>query len=283
MLEFLVLGRLELRMRTKPATPTARKHRQLLSLLLLNADHTIGVTELIRGLWDDTPPRSAHITLQSYVAHLRRQLADGLEVNMNTAKEILVTTGGGYLVRTSGCYFDLHEYRGLSREGAEHLASGSPDRALDVLGKALAHWRGRALADVQASPVLAAEINRLEESRLRTAEQYLDAALRLSRDREHLDELSHLCLMHPLHENFHLAHMVALYRCGLRADALRIFRRLRDETVSQLGLEPTVVMQRLHEAILRSDDELMRVKADDRFGVGRSLTGPRAPAKTMAR
>ena len=278
-MDFLVLGPLELRLRANPATPTARKHQQLLSLLLLNADHTVGVDDLIRGLWDNTPPQSAHITLQSYVAHLRKQIADGLDVDMSTAKSILVTTGSGYLFRTAGCYFDLHEYHRLRREGVEMLTSGNLDQAFESFRKALSHWRGHALADVHPSRVLAAEINRLEESRLRTVEQYLDTGLRLGRDREHLDELSHLCFTHPLHENFHLANMVALYRCGLRSDALRIFRRLRDETVRQLGLDPTLIMQRLHEAVLRSDDELLRVSADDPFGVSRSVLAPRTPAK----
>ena len=67
-----------------------------------------------------------------------------------------------------------------------------------------------------------------------------------------------------------------------KSQALRsydVFRRLRDETVRQLGLDPTLIMQRLHEAVLRSDDELLRVSADDPFGVSRSVLAPRTPAK----
>lgn len=270
MMGFLVLGPLELRLQANAVTPTARKHRQLLSLLLLHAEHTVGVNDLIRGLWDNNPPRSAHITLQTYVAHLRKQIAHGLHADMSTAKAILVTTGSGYLLRTSGGYFDLHEYRRRRHEGTELLGSGMVEQAFESVKKALSHWRGHALADVQPSRVLASEINRLEESRLRTIEQYLDAALRLGREREHLDELSDLCVTHPLNENFHLANMVALYRCGLRTDALRTFRLLRNESVSQLGLEPTVMIQRLHETILHSDDELLQVSMDKPFGVSSS-------------
>lgn len=282
MMDIFVLGPLQLRLRAKPATPTARKHRQLLSLLLLNAGHTVNVEDLIRGLWDDTPPRSAHITLQTYIAHLRKQIANGLDVDMNAAKEILVTTGSGYLLQSPVGYFDLQEYRGLRRDGAKLLASGTPAQAFESLRKALSHWRGRALADVQPSRVLAAEIDRLEESKLRTVEEYLDFALRLGRNREHLDELSDLCVAHPLNENFHLANMVALYRCNLRADALRTFRRLWDTTVNQLGLEPTTVIQRVHDAILHSDDELLWVSMDNPFGVGpfiRASTPDRALAR----
>lgn len=283
MIDFRVLGPLELRLRANVATPTARKHRQLLSLLLLHADHTVGVDDLIRGMWDNTPPRTAHITLQTYVAHLRKQIAVGLDADMRTAKAILVTTGSGYLLRTSGYYFDLRDYRSLGSDGTKLLDSGKPEQAFKVLRKALSHWRGSALADVQPSRVLATEINRLEESRLRTVEQYLDAALRLGRDRAHLDELSDLCIAHPLHENFHLANMVALYRCGLRTAALRIFRLLRSETANHLGLEPTVAMQRLHESILRSDDELLEVCTDEPFGVSPSVIGLRPRAKMLAR
>ena len=282
MIDFLVLGPLRLLLRNSPATPPARKPRQLLSLLLLNADHTVDVADLIRGLWDNTPPPSAHITLQTYVAHLRKRIAFGLDADMPAAKTILVTTGSGYMLKSAQGYFDLREYRDLSRAGGNLLMSGRVEEAFQSLRKALAQWRGRALADVQPSRVLAAEIDRLEESRLRTLEQYLDAALRLGRDRELLDQLADLCTAHPLNENFHLGNMVALYRCGLRADALRTYRRMWDETVSQLGLEPTTRMQRLHEAMLRSDDELFLVAVENPFGLSRSVLDANRPVRFLA-
>jgi DNA-binding SARP family transcriptional activator len=270
-----VLGALRLEFGGRSVTPTARKPRQLLSLLLLNADRTVSVTSLIRGLWDGEPPQSAHITLQTYIVHLRKQIADGLGANIGEAKKILVTTDGGYLLKRPEGYFDLVGYRELSRDGRSLLESGSNEDALHSLQQALMQWRGRALSDVQPTGTLAAEVDRLEESRLRTMEQYLDAALRLGREREHLDELSELCAEHPLNENLHFVYIVALYRCGLRFDALRMFRQHRDQSVEQLGLEPTKRIQRLHAAMLRGEEEtLLQLEPANPFGLSSVAVSP---------
>ena len=50
--------------------------------------------------------------------------------------------------------------------------------------------------------------------------------------------------------------MVALYRCGRQAEALRAYADLRATLVEQLGIDPSPALGRLQEAILRQDPEL---------------------------
>jgi tetratricopeptide (TPR) repeat protein len=50
--------------------------------------------------------------------------------------------------------------------------------------------------------------------------------------------------------------MVALYRCGRQAEALRAYTDLRETLVGQLGIDPSPALGRLQAAILRQDPQL---------------------------
>ena len=51
-------------------------------------------------------------------------------------------------------------------------------------------------------------------------------------------ELETLTTNHPLRERFWSQRLLALYRCGRQADALRAYRELRTTLIDQLGIEP---------------------------------------------
>jgi DNA-binding SARP family transcriptional activator len=52
--------------------------------------------------------------------------------------------------------------------------------------------------------------------------------------------------------------MLALWRSGRRAEALRAYADLRAATLDELGVEPGPVSQDLYLAILRGDDRMAR-------------------------
>jgi hypothetical protein len=60
----------------------------------------------------------------------------------------------------------------------------------------------------------------------------------------------------PLRERFWGQLIVALYRAGRQADAVRAYQRARDVLVEQLGLEPGVDLRRLEAAVLARDSAL---------------------------
>src|SRR5690606_14828993 len=66
---------------------------------------------------------------------------------------------------------------------------------------------------------------------------------------------------YPLHENFHRHLMLALYRCGRKAEALAVMRRLRTRLVEELGLEPSPFLVQMEQDILRGEPSLDRPQA----------------------
>ena len=112
---------------------------------------------------------------------------------------------------------------------------------------------GPALADLDELPFASAEQARLEEHRLDVVESRVDAQLACGRHQETVAELEALTTEHPLRERFWFQRLLALYRAGRQADALRAYRELRSVLVGQLGIEPGPRLRDLETRILRQD------------------------------
>ena len=112
-----------------------------------------------------------------------------------------------------------------------------------------------ALADCADIPFARAEAARLEELRSAATEDRIEAELEL----DHADlvaELEALVAQHPLRERLRAQLMVALYRSGRQAEALRVYHETREILVEELGLEPGRALQRLERAVLIQDPAL---------------------------
>ena len=105
------------------------------------------------------------------------------------------------------------------------------------MSEGLGLWRGRALADVDDAPFVRVEAARLEEARLAALESRVDAQLARGSEVELIGELEALTAAHPLRERFWSQRMLALYRVGRQADALRSCRKLGAMLVEELGIE----------------------------------------------
>ncbi|MEV5336771.1 AfsR/SARP family transcriptional regulator [Streptomyces werraensis] len=255
-----VLGALSVRENGISVTPTAPKPRQVLALLALHADQVVPVAALIDELWGDRPPRSARTTLQTYVLQLRELIAaavarDGDGAARRCAKDVLVTSPGGYLLHAAGGTIDVCEFERLAGTGYRAMDAGDFTAAARQLRDALSLWTGSALADVQTGPQLEMEARRLEESRLCALDQRIEADLRLGRHRELLGELTVLVRRYRTHENLHGQFMLALHRSGRRSEALEVYQRLRTALVRELGLEPSAGLRRMQRSILMSGPE----------------------------
>ncbi|MFI5621700.1 BTAD domain-containing putative transcriptional regulator [Streptomyces sp. NPDC051567] len=259
-----VLGALAVRENGISITPTAPKPRQVLALLALHADQVVPVSALIEELWGGEPPRSARTTLQTYVLQLRALIATALEETEGgrTAKDVLVTLPGGYLLSSGGGRSDVREFDRLAGTGYRAMDAGDFPGAARLLREALGLWSGPAFADVQGGVQLDMETRRLEETRLCALDQRIDADLRLGRHRELLAELTVLASRYRTHENLHGQFMLALYRSGRRGEALDVYQRLRATLVRDLGLEPSAALRRLQRSILMAGPEHVAEAAD---------------------
>ncbi|MGW4796908.1 BTAD domain-containing putative transcriptional regulator, partial [Nonomuraea sp. NPDC004297] len=87
-------------------------------------------------------------------------------------------------------------------------------------------------------------------------EECLELELQLGRHRELLPELAALTGEHPLREGLWALRMLALYRCGSKAEALELYRTARATFVTELGLEPGPPLRLMERAVLTDDASL---------------------------
>jgi DNA-binding SARP family transcriptional activator/energy-coupling factor transporter ATP-binding protein EcfA2 len=213
--------------------------------LVINAGEAVSTERLIEFVWGDDPPPTARKSLQVYVSRLRRVLG-----------ETAVTySPGGYLLRVDDGRIDARRFERLAEEG-RRLMSTDPQASFDLLDQALSLWRGSPLSDIDAEGDLIPYIERLDEARQAALEDRIESALALGRHAELVGELRTLVEAHPLRERLWGQLMVALYRSGRQAEALRAFQRCRQILAEELGIEPSLPLQQLEERILQQDPAL---------------------------
>jgi DNA-binding SARP family transcriptional activator len=219
--------------------------------LLVNANRVVSVSDCIEELWEQNPPISAVATLQTYVMQLRRLFRATRDSRLPDGR--LITCDRGYSFVVQPTELDAQVFNERLQKGEAALAMADDRAAVRSLRSSLCLWRGPALVDVQAGPILAVRLAGLDELRLSVLQKRIEADLRLGAHHELLSELRVLTGQYPLHENLHAQFMLALYRSGRQVDALQVFGRLRRVLGSELGLAPSPQISRLHEAMLASD------------------------------
>src|SRR5829696_5720364 len=224
MLEFRVLGPLEVREEGQPIEFGRQKQRALLALLLLRRGEVVSTDALVEGLWGEDPPRTARAALQNYVSQLRAALGPGTVVSQT----------GGYALEAGPEQFDLSRFERLLAEG-RNAPVAERER---MLQEALALWRGPPLAGLEFEPFAAAECLRLEELRAGAVEDLVDAKLALGGGPELVAELETLIARNPFRERLRGQLMLALYRAGRQVRALETYRETRRTLLEELGIEP---------------------------------------------
>jgi DNA-binding SARP family transcriptional activator len=242
MLEFRILGPLEVWDGQRRLSLGGPKQRGVLALLLLDAGRVVSSDRLIDLLWGENPPATAAGSLQNFVSQLRKIVGG----------DLLTTTPPGYRLEIAPEQLDLERFRRL----VEKARPLPPAERAATLGEALSLWRGPPLQDLAFEQFAQNEIGRLEELRLAVLEQRLEADLEAGRHGELVAELEGLVSEHPLREGFRRQLMLALYRSGRQAEALDVYQQGRSVLVEQLGIEPSAALHRLHGAILRQDPNL---------------------------
>jgi YVTN family beta-propeller protein len=244
--EYRILGPLQLVREGRPLTVDAPKQRALLGVLLLHANEVVPSERLVDELWGESPPATALKTLQVYVSQLRKTLGG------NT----IVTRGHGYAAAVDADALDLTRFRTIVADARRLLHEGRIGDAAETYARALALWRGDALAEVNFQSTGRREADSLDELRVTVVEEWIDCELALGRHAQVLEQVEKLVERHPYRERLREQLMLALYRSGRQAEALEAYRRARRALVENLGLEPAERLQELERAILRHDPSL---------------------------
>jgi len=245
---FRILGPVEAWTGREWATISAAKQRSVLAALLLRPGALVPTDALIDEVWPSGPPAKAANLVSVYVHHLRRLIGD-------SGAQVLVTRPPGYLVVLGPGDLDADRFVALAADGRQALASGAPDRAVELLTEALGLWRGGALADVPVTPLVAAEADRLRESWTEATELRAEANLARGRYAEVVPEVRRLLADHQLRERLWLLLMRALCGAGRQAEALEVYEQARTTISEELGVDPGTELRQLHLQILSADSE----------------------------
>lgn len=255
---FRILGALEAHTGTHPLHLGPLKQRVVLGLLLCRANRIVSVDAFCEALWSGAPPRTAHKNLQVYVSALRKALRGDEERGCpgDGHQQVLVRRPPGYVIHVQAEQLDLLRFEELARGGRLAMRSGDSTQAAHLLGTAVGMWRGPALSDLASVPALASEAEQLEDRYLTVYEDWCQAELALGHHAQHVDDIDELARRHPYRERLRHAQMLALYQSGRQAEALAQFDAMRQGLVRNLGMQPSPVLGRLYEAMLRGDPSL---------------------------
>ncbi|MCC3776523.1 AfsR/SARP family transcriptional regulator [Streptomyces sp. UNOB3_S3] len=220
------------------------KVSQTLALLLIRANEIVTTDSLIRELWRGDAPRSALNTVQTYIHHARKLLAQ------EGCDPLLTLRPGGYMMRVDPEAVDIKVFEGLVAQARADLRACRLESAEAALGRALDIWRGPLLVNVPTGDVLSSRIARLEDIRVRALELRIELWAALGRQRDAIAELRVLVHDYPLNESFHGQLISALHQAGRRAEALQAYRKMHRILWDELGLEPSGDVQRLHQEML---------------------------------
>jgi DNA-binding SARP family transcriptional activator len=273
--EFGVLGPLEVRCGSDVVPIRRGLPRTILVMLVLRRGHTVTSDFLVDVLWGDELPRNPANALQIQVSYLRKTLG-GADPS---GSAVLETRAGGYALVVEPEQIDAHRFEVASRSFTALTALRSEAELLDALDeaeRALALWRGDALEDVASLEFARGEIARLDELRWAATERWVDLKLRLGRHGDTIGVLAELVGKMPLRERLHEQLVLALYRSGRQADALRAYGDARRTLVEELGIEPGADLRDLERRILQQDPSLDWAPADEpppAAGVERSPPG----------
>jgi class 3 adenylate cyclase/DNA-binding SARP family transcriptional activator/WD40 repeat protein len=243
--QFLVLGPFEVLVGGHAVALGGPRQRLVLAGLLANANAVVPSDRMIDIVWGDEPPGAALSTLQKYVHRLRASLGDRL-----------LTRAPGYLLRVDVGESDSSQFEVLLADATRLTTAGELNDAIATFDAALGLWRGPAWAEFADFDFARAEVARLDGLRATAIEDRMEVALAAGGHGEAIGELQATVARYPLRERPRAQLMLALYRSGRHADALRAYDVFRRYLGEEVGLEPSASLAQLADAMLLQQPEL---------------------------
>jgi EAL domain-containing protein (putative c-di-GMP-specific phosphodiesterase class I)/DNA-binding SARP family transcriptional activator/CheY-like chemotaxis protein len=232
------------------------KQRAVLAVLALEAGKLVTADTLCELVWDEDQPASPSATLQSLISRLRGALATASGGAVHAGRDALRTREPGWVLDVEPAAVDALRFQELVIRARRRSGRGEAAAAAEDLAAAIGLWRGAALVDVVDAGYLARQATRLNVARLDALEDLAEAELAIGRPAEALARMEMHVDENPLRERGWRLLMVALYRLGRQAAALRAFQQLRTILSDELGLEPSPELREIEQRILRHDPAL---------------------------
>lgn len=244
MLEFRILGPLEIRVEEERLKLSGSKRQIVLSALLLADGTPVSLDRLIDAVWGQHAPATAAKQIRNATSDLRR-------IHPELGR-MLARVGDGYQLHADEGQLDSRRFIRQAAKARQLLQEGDSAEALGEFRSALSLWRGPALTGLGA-PALQAQVARLGELRLAVMEECVQLELAHGLHQSVVGELSVWVAEHPLRERLVAQLMLALYRSGAQARALNLYEQTRQTLRSELGVSPGPELQEIHRYILVND------------------------------
>lgn len=265
-LDFKVLGPLEATAGGESLELGPHQQRAVLALLLANANRVVSIDRVIDALWGEEGVDKEK-TVWVYISRLRTVLEP--ERTGRGESTVLLTKEPGYVLSVDPDQVDYLRFEDAVVQ-ARAVLDGDPDRAVEILDHALGLWHGEPFADLAYETFLRNDADRLIETRLEAAELRFEALLQSGQSTELISDLEVFVRDNPYREMPVGQLMVALYRAGRQAEALRAYERHRRTMADELGVNPSPALNRIEEQILLHDPSLV----PHRRAATRLLTAP---------
>ncbi|MFG2276861.1 BTAD domain-containing putative transcriptional regulator [Streptomyces chartreusis] len=222
------------------------KQRGLFALLLTQPGHPVTIDEIVDALWGQDPPGTAVNVVQRHIGALRRLLEPDLPAR--GASQWLVRCSGGYRLEVDSESLDLLRFRSL-RQSA--VSCDEPIATTELLIKALALWRGPTAsgipAEIRAHPAFAA----VDGEHLAVVKEAAEWALKAGPDlgARVLVTLRQAAAHHLLDEALQARLILVLAATGHQAEAMDVYRTVRDRLADELSVPPGPELQAAHRQV----------------------------------
>jgi DNA-binding SARP family transcriptional activator len=247
-MEFRLLGSVEIAAQGQVFPITQPIQRVIIAVLACSANRTVPTAALVEAIWGEEPSRGRLRNLHYHISQVRRLFRD-LEKDRPAAR--LLTRPSGYLLEVASGELDADDFVATTARAASAFDAGATDKAARLYRVALALWRGDALADATGADwQLTAEADRLEQMRLDALEALAGIGLDQGRYSEVAADLSSTVARQPTRERMCGQFMLALWRCGRRAEAIEVYVRVCQALRDALGLDPGPELVQLYQQIL---------------------------------
>ncbi|MCK8614176.1 BTAD domain-containing putative transcriptional regulator [Gordonia sp. C13] len=246
-LSYTVLGGLGAQIGSDPVELGTRKQRATLAQLVLAEGAPLRADRLIEGIWGDSPPDRAEVSLQSYISGLRKALEP--DRKPRSPSTVLLTHGTGYSLPTTPDQVDLRRLtadltsaRTLMQQGDTAAAAPLLQKVLDAYRPILPEFEGLAFRDEAADHL----------DRMLGAAREMSFEARMAAGDHHLlvTELDGAVERSPLDEGLWVLLATALYRLGRQSDALGAIANARRILADEIGVDPGPRLRELERDIL---------------------------------
>ena len=270
MIEFRVLGPLEVEDDGATLALQGRRLRALLSALLLEPGSVMPVHRLVEALWGEDPPEAATNALHQVVSRLRTKLGP--------AGDLVHTRPPGYLVYVDDASVDARVFESRFRAAREAAHGGAAHQAAALVDEALGLWRGPAYGEF-AEDFARPQAVRLEELRLTALEERAAYLMQAGSTADAIAGARDAHALNPLRARPVEVLMLALHADGRTSESLDVYRSYRETLADEMGLDPPSSLRDLESSILQDEAVLPRRPARPPHAPPHHGAAPAEPAR----